>query len=65
MSEEERNELIKTGGKLFGASLIVSIIKGFFTTLTTYDVLVGIIIASLTYVFYKIFVKYIARRARV
>ena len=57
---EERNELIKTGGKLFGASLIVSIIKGMFTVLTTYDVFIGIIIGSLTYVFYKIFVNGLA-----
>lgn len=57
---EERNELIKTGGKLFAASLIVSIIKSMFSVFTMYDVFLGIITASLTYVFYKIFVNGLA-----
>ena len=57
---EERNELIKTGGKLFAASLIVSIIKSMFSVFTMYDVFVGIIIGALTYVFYKIFVNGLA-----
>ena len=54
---EERNELIKTGGKLFFASLLVSIFKSVMNVFTMYDVFVGIVTASLTYVFYKIFVN--------
>ena len=54
---EERNEVIKTGGKLFAASFLVSLIKSIFTVFTKYDVFIGIVTASLTYVFYKIFVN--------
>lgn len=54
---EERNEVIKTGGKLFAASFLVSLIKSVFSVFTKYDVFMGIVTASLTYVFYKIFVN--------
>lgn len=57
---EERNELIKTGGKLFAASLIVSIVKSMFSVFTMYDVFIGIVTGSLTYAFYKIFVNGLA-----
>ena len=57
---EERNELIKTGGKLFAASLIVSIAKSALSVFTMYDVFIGIVTASMTYVFYKIFVNGLA-----
>lgn len=57
---EERNEVIKTGGKLFAASLIVSIAKSILTVFTMYDVFIGVIVASMTYVFYKIFVNGLA-----
>lgn len=57
---EERNELIKTGGKLFAASLIVSIAKSALSIFTMYDVFIGIVTASMTYVFYKIFVNGLA-----
>lgn len=57
---EDRNELVKTGGKLFAASLIVSIIKSIMGVFTIYDVFMGIITASMTYVFYKIFVNGLA-----
>lgn len=57
---EERNEVIKTGGKLFAASLIVSIVKSILTVFTMYDVFIGVIVASMTYVFYKIFVNGLA-----
>ena len=54
---EERNEIIKTGGKLFFASFIVSIIKSFVGVFLIYDVFMGIISSSILYVFYKIFVN--------
>lgn len=57
---EDRNELIKTGGKLFFASFIVSVIKSAISVFTMYDVFRGIVTASLTYVFYKIFVNGLA-----
>lgn len=54
---EERNELVKTGGQLCFASFVVSMLKGISASLTSYDVFIGLIIASMTYVFYKIFVN--------
>lgn len=54
---EERNELVKTGGQLCFASFVVSMLKSITTSLTSYDVFIGLIIASMTYVFYKIFVN--------
>lgn len=54
---EDRNELIKTGGKLFFASFIVSLVKSMVGVFTLYDVFMGIVTASLIYVFYKIFVN--------
>ena len=52
---EERNELIKTGGKLFFASLLVSIFKSVMNVFTMYDVFSGITISIIALVFYKIF----------
>lgn len=54
---EERNELVKTGGQLCFASFVVSILKSITTVFTLYDAFMGLIIASMTYVFYKIFVN--------
>ena len=54
---EERNELVKTGGQLCFASFVVSILKSITTSLTSYDVFMALIVASMTYVFYKIFVN--------
>lgn len=54
---EDRNELIKTGGKLFFASFIVSLIQSMISVFTLYDTFMGIIVAAMTYVFYKIFVN--------
>ena len=54
---EERNEKIKTGGQLFFASFFVSVVRSIINIFTLYDVFVGFIFASLTYVFYKIFVN--------
>ena len=57
---EERNEIVKTGGKLFFAYFIVSIIKSFIGIFLLYDVFMGAISASIVYVFYKIFVNGLA-----
>lgn len=54
---EDRNEEVKTGGKLFAACLIVPIVKSFFSIFLMYDVFMAIISASIIYVFYKIFVN--------
>lgn len=54
---EDRNEEVKTGGKLFAACLIVPIVKSFFTIFLMYDVFMAVISASIIYVFYKIFVN--------
>lgn len=54
---EERNELVKTGGQLCFASFAVSMLKSITSVFTLYDVFMGLIIASMTYVFYKIFVN--------
>lgn len=54
---EERNEIIKTGSKLFWASFIVYIIKSFIGVFLLYDVFMGIINSAILYVFYKIFVN--------
>lgn len=54
---EERNELVKTGGQLCFATFIVSMLKSITTSLTLYDVFIALIVASMTYVFYKIFVN--------
>ena len=57
---EERNEIVKTGGKLFAACFIISIIKSFIDVFLLYDVFMGAVSASLIYVFYKIFVNGLA-----
>ena len=55
---EDRNEEVKTGGKLFAACIIVPIVKCFFGIFLMYDVFMAVISASIIYVFYKIFVNY-------
>lgn len=54
---DERNEVIKTGGKLFVASTIVSLVSSFTGIFLMYDVFISIISSAITYVFYKIFVN--------
>ena len=54
---EERNEELKTGGKLFWASLIINIIKNMKGIFLIYDVFMAVIASSIIYVFYKIFVN--------
>ena len=57
---EERNEEIKSGGKLFTACFLVPLIKGFIGVFLWYDVFMSVISAGITYVFYKIFVNGLA-----
>ncbi len=54
---EERNEIVKTGGKLFWACIIVEIIKNLKGVFLMYDLLIGVISSALVYIFYKIFVN--------
>ncbi len=54
---EDRNEEVKTGGKLFAACFLVSLIKSFIGVFLVYDVFMSVISASIIYVFYKIFVN--------
>lgn len=54
---DERNEVLKTGGKLFFACLIVEIVKNLKGVFLVYDLLIGVISSALIYVFYKIFVN--------
>lgn len=56
-NEQERNEKIKVGKNVLIATLLVQIIKLAMSTFTMYDVLSGITIALIAYVFYKIFVN--------
>lgn len=57
VSIEERNEVLKTGVKLFWACFIVSQINNLLNIFLIYDLFMGIIISALEYVFYKIFVN--------
>ncbi len=54
---DERNEVVKTGGKLFISSLIVSLVSSFTGIFLMYDVFMAIVSSAITYVFYKIFVN--------
>lgn len=54
---EERNEIVKTGGKLFWACFIVNLINNIRGTFLMYNLFMGTIISALTYAFYKIFVN--------
>ena len=54
---DERNEVIKTGGKLFFSCIIIPIFKSIFGLFLFYDVFMAVISASLIYSFYKIFVN--------
>lgn len=56
-SLEERNEIVKTGGKLFFACFIVSLINNIRGSFLMYNLFMGTIVACLTYSFYKIFVN--------
>ena len=57
---EERNELLKTGKRLFIASFLVSFFQNIHGIVLTYDIFMALVAAALTYVFYKIFVNGLA-----
>ena len=57
---DERNELIKTGKRLFFACFIVCFFQNIKGIILTYDVFISLVSAALTYVFYKIFVNGLA-----
>lgn len=57
---EERNELLKTGKRLFFACFLVSFFQNIRGIVLTYDVFMALVSAALTYVFYKIFVNGLA-----
>ena len=54
---EERNEVVKTGGKLFFSCMVVSLVKSFIGIFLMYDVFMATISSAIVYVFYKIFVN--------
>lgn len=60
VSTEERNEILLVGGKLFWACFIYNFIRNIRDVFLLYDLFMGTVISSLTYVFYKIFVNGIA-----
>ena len=57
ISLEDRNEVLKVGMRLFFASFLYSLIDNIMGTFLIYDLFLGIVIAALTYTFYKIFVN--------
>ncbi len=57
---DDRNESIKSGGKLFSAVTVVALIKYVRGSFLFYDLFMGIIAGAITYVFYKIFVNGLA-----
>ncbi len=57
---EERNEIVKTGSKLFFACFAVSLVKSFIGVFLLYDVFMAAISSAIVYVFYKIFVNGLA-----
>ena len=54
---DERNEVYKTGGKLFLSCMIVEVVKNLKGIFLLYDLFMGTISSILIYVFYKIFVN--------
>lgn len=54
---DERNELLKTGSKLYFSCFITNIIRSYSGVFLLYDVFTSAIYAGIAYVFYKIFVN--------
>ena len=54
---QERNELFKTGGRLFWACFIVTFFQNVKGIVLTYDIFMSLIYSAISYVFYKIFVN--------
>lgn len=59
VATEERNEVLKTGNRLFWAYFIVNIISKYNSTssMLTYNIFMSLVYAGIVYVFYKIFVN--------
>lgn len=57
ISLDDRNEVLKVGTRLFFASFIYNFIDNIRGVFLIYDVFLGLVIAALTYTFYKIFVN--------
>ncbi len=57
ISLDNRNEVFKVGSRLFIASFLYNLIKNIRGVFLIYDLFLGIVIAALTYTFYKIFVN--------
>ena len=55
MQEEGRNEIQNIGIYLAVATFVVQASKMFFTIFLVYDLIVSIMLAIITYIFYKIF----------
>ena len=56
-NEKEKNEKIKIGKNIFISIILIQIIKFAMSGFTIYDVLSGIVLAIIGFVFYKIFVN--------
>lgn len=54
---EDRNEVYKTGSRLFWSYVVISIIKNWTSDIWISDIFYATIYASIIYVFYKIFVN--------
>ena len=57
VSLEDRNEVLKVGPRLFISSFLYSLVKNLMDVFLIYDLFLGLVIAALTYTFYKIFVN--------
>ena len=57
VSLDERNEVLKVGTRLFFASFLYNLINNIRGVFLIYDLFLGLVIAALTYTFYKIFVN--------
>ena len=57
VSLDDRNEVFKVGPRIFAASFLYNLIKNIRGVFLVYDLFLGLIIAALTYTFYKIFVN--------
>lgn len=55
--QEGVNERKKIGGHLFFAVFLVQIVPAFFESFLIYDILISVMLAVTTYIFYKIFVS--------
>ena len=57
VSLDDRNEVLKVGTRLFFASFLYNFINNIRGIFLIYDLFLGLVIAALTYTFYKIFVN--------